>query len=140
MRARRRSERRRHPVGHADDLHGLIYVAFMLQLKLLCSVPYIGTALTLLLSALLHAFDSFEFLWDAQGCSVAEKFGLIEHHWPFFTGYGALLAALSIRLRFWDLFAVRTVSQERGRERERDTRGTSTARRAPRPSRNIAGM
>ena len=87
----------------------LVYLAFVLQLRLFCGVPYIGPALTLLLSALLHSFDSFEFVWELQGYSVAERFGLIEKHWHFFTGYGSVLAALSLRLRFWDLFVVRSV-------------------------------
>lgn len=30
-------------------------------------------------------------------------------HWLFFLGYGGVLASLSITLRFWDLFAIRTV-------------------------------
>ena len=40
---------------------------------------------------------------------VAERFALIEGHWLYFLGYGGVLASLSIRLRFWDLFVVRTV-------------------------------
>ena len=84
-----------------------VYLAFVLQLRVLCALPFVGTALTLVLSALLHAYDSFEFVWEHQGYGVAQRFALIEHHWFYFLGYGGVLASLSIHLRFWDLFALR---------------------------------
>ena len=87
----------------------LIYLVFVLQIRLFCGVPFVGPVLTLVLSALLHAYDSFEFIWDQQGCGVAERFALIEMHWLYFLGYGGVLAFLSLHLRFWDLFAIRTV-------------------------------
>ena len=79
------------------------------QIRLFCSVPLIGPVLTIVLSALLHAYDSFEMIWDQQGYGVAERFSLIESHWLYFLGYGAILASLSIQLRFWDLFVLRSV-------------------------------
>ena len=79
------------------------------QVRLLCGLPLVGTPITLVLSALLHAYDCFEFVWEARGYGVAERFALIEQHWLYFLGYGGVLAALSIRLRFWDLFALRAV-------------------------------
>jgi hypothetical protein len=63
----------------------------------------------LLLSSLLHAYDSFEMHWEGRGLGVAARFQLIEKHWLYFVGYGGVLAALSARLRFWDLFAIRAV-------------------------------
>ena len=87
----------------------LIYLVFVLQIRLFCGVPFVGPVLTLVLSALLHAYDSFEFIWDQQGCGVAERFALIEMHWLYFLGYGGVLAFLSLHLRFWDLFVIRTV-------------------------------
>jgi len=87
----------------------LVYLVFMLQIQLICGLPVVGPVLTLVLSALLHAYDSFEFIWNQQGYGVAERFALIESHWVFFLGYGGVLAFLSVRLRFWDLFVVRTM-------------------------------
>ena len=87
----------------------LVYLAFCVQIKLLCGLPYVGTLLTITLSALLHAYDSFEFVWEHQGHGVAERFALIEQHWLYFLGYGGVLASLSIHLRFWDLFTLRAV-------------------------------
>jgi hypothetical protein len=48
------------------------------QVRLLCGLPLVGTPLTLVLSALLHAYDSFEFVWEHQGYGVAQRFALIE--------------------------------------------------------------
>ena len=79
------------------------------QVRLLCGLPLVGTPITLVLSALLHAYDCFEFVWEARGYGVAERFALIEQHWLYFLGYGGVLASLSIHLRFWDLFAIRAV-------------------------------
>lgn len=87
----------------------IIYVFFCVQLKVLCSLPLVGTALTLVLSALLHAYDCFEFVWDSQGIGVADRFALIENHWLYFLGYGGVLASFSLRLRFFDLFVLRAV-------------------------------
>jgi len=87
----------------------LIYIVFVLQIRLICGVPFIGPMLALVLSALLHSYDSFEFIWEHQGYGVAARFELIESHWLYFLGYGGVLAWLSMRLRFWDLFALRTV-------------------------------
>ena len=47
--------------------------------------------------------------WGARGKGAVDKFDEIERHWLFFFGYGALLASLSLALRFWDLFAIRAV-------------------------------
>ena len=47
--------------------------------------------------------------WGARGKGAVDKFDEIERHWLFFFGYGALLASLSLLLRFWDLFAIRAV-------------------------------
>ena len=87
----------------------LVYLVFVLQISLLRGLPVVGTALTLVLSALLHAYDSFEFVWDHMGIGVAGRFALIEGHWLYFLGYGGLLASASLRLRFWDLFVLRAV-------------------------------
>lgn len=91
----------------------LVYIVFLVQVgalrRLLGGFPFVGTGVTLLLSALLHAYDSFELCWSYQGFGVSERFRLIEEHWGFFLGYGGLLALLSIVLRFWDLFVVRAV-------------------------------
>lgn len=57
----------------------LIYLAFVVQIRLLCGLPYVGTLVAMVLSALLHAYDAFEFTWEHQGYGVAERFALIEH-------------------------------------------------------------
>ena len=77
---------------------------------MLCGLPFVGTLVTLVLSALLHAYDSFEFYLEHRGLAVAKRFELIEGHWLYFLGYGGVLASLSIRLRFVDLFVLRTVA------------------------------
>ena len=87
----------------------LVYVAFLFQVRLFCALPVIGPAVTIILSALLHAYDSFEYCWDELGLGVAQRFRRIEAHWLFFLGYGCVLASLSVMLRFWDVFALRTV-------------------------------
>mmetsp|Transcript_16557 Transcript_16557/g.42513 ORF Transcript_16557/g.42513 Transcript_16557/m.42513 type:complete len:140 (+) Transcript_16557:1664-2083(+) len=89
--------------------HYTVPSCLRLQIRLFCGLPFIGPALALILSALLHAYDSFEFIWDQQGYGVAERFALIESHWVYFLGYGGILASLSLQLRFWDLFALRAV-------------------------------
>ena len=43
------------------------------------------------------------------GYGVKQRFSLIEDHWLYFLGYGVILASFSLTLRFWDLFAVRSV-------------------------------
>ena len=111
----------------------LVYVAFFIQVRLLGQIPYVGRAASLVLSALIHScaaaalararsrrrrshaarhrlrFDCFEMHWGARGKGAVDKFDEIERHWLFFFGYGALLASLSLLLRFWDLFAIRAV-------------------------------
>jgi len=110
----------------------LVYVAFFIQVRLLGQIPYVGRAASLVLSALIHScaaaalararsrrrhahaaarlrFDCFEMHWGARGKGAVDKFDEIERHWLFFFGYGALLASLSLGLRFWDLFAIRAV-------------------------------
>ena len=87
----------------------LVYVAFMLQLRLLCRLPIVGSVATLVLSSLLHAYDCFELHWGHRGFSPSERFRLVENHWLYFMGYGSLLAILSMVLRFYDLFVIRTV-------------------------------
>ena len=75
----------------------------------LVPVPLLGVGVSLLLSALLHSYDCFELSWSQQGRDVMQRFRIIEEHWLYFLGYGALLATLSVLLRFWDLFVIRTV-------------------------------
>ena len=87
----------------------LVYVAVLLQVRLLYALPVVGPPACVLLSALLHAYDSFELCWSALGLGVGQRFRRIEAHWLYFLGYGGLLAALSAVLRFWDLFALRSV-------------------------------
>ena len=53
------------------------------------------------------AYDSFEMSWGGRGLGVSERVATIETHWPFFLGYGGVLAFLSLPLRFWDLFVLR---------------------------------
>lgn len=79
----------------------------MRLLGALLPVPVLGVGVTLLLSALLHAYDCFELCWGEQGKDVQQRFRLIEDHWLFFLGYGSLLATLSVLVRFWDLFVIR---------------------------------
>ena len=78
-------------------------------MRFLTAVPWAGTALTLLLSALVHAYDSFEPHWLGARLSASARFGIVEGHWLYFLGYGGVLAGLSLYLRFWDLFVVRAV-------------------------------
>ena len=89
----------------------LVYVVFLVQIRLLSTIPLLGLekGLTLLLSALIHAYDAFEPAWVSQGLGVSQRFTIIETHWLFFLGYGGVLATLSIFLRFWDFFVVRAV-------------------------------
>lgn len=81
----------------------------VIQVKLIASLPFLGPSTMLLLSSLLHAYDSFEMHWGGLGLGVASRFRLIEAHWLYFVGYGGVLAALSAQLRFWDLFTIRAV-------------------------------
>ena len=78
-------------------------------MRLLCAVPWAGLPLTLLLSALIHAYDSFEPAWLQRHLGASARFGIVETHWLYFLGYGGILAALSMYLRFWDLFVVRAL-------------------------------
>ena len=51
----------------------LVYIAFLLQIKLLGALlpfPALGVAATLLLSALVHSYDCFEACWGQQGKDV----------------------------------------------------------------------
>ena len=72
-------------------------------------MPWAGLPLTLLLSALIHAYDSFEPAWLQRHLGASARFGIVETHWLYFLGYGGILAALSMYLRFWDLFVVRAL-------------------------------
>ena len=56
----------------------IYYLAFVLQIRLVGCVPVVGSMCTPILTALLHAYDSFEFVWDAHGYGVAERFALME--------------------------------------------------------------
>lgn len=56
-------------------------------------IPYIGSTLCFIHICLLYSLYSFEYKWFNMGLELHKRLTFIEYNWPYFLGFGFLLAA-----------------------------------------------
>jgi etoposide-induced 2.4 mRNA len=55
-------------------------------------IPYFGSTLCFIHICLLYSLYSFEYKWFNQGLELHKRLTFIEYNWPYFLGFGFLLA------------------------------------------------
>lgn len=58
-------------------------------------VPYVGKFLCFVHICLLYSLYSFEYKWFNQGYELHKRLKLVEYNWPYFLGFGMILASLT---------------------------------------------
>lgn len=82
----------------------VVYVNLLLfQSMTLNYLPYIGRFLCFLHICLLYSLYSFEYKWFNQGYELHKRLMFIEQNWPYFIGFGSILALLT---QFCDSFII----------------------------------
>ncbi|CRK95624.1 CLUMA_CG009082, isoform A [Clunio marinus] len=80
----------------ADVVFSLIVQSlFLFQSMSMSFVPYMGKLLSFLHICLLYSLYSFEYKWFNQGYELHKRLLLIESNWPYFLGFGFILALLT---------------------------------------------
>lgn len=87
--------------GMGDMVVGLLVESlFMIQSWMVTWIDFRVALVTHLINfvhlSLLYALFSFEYVWMAKGIKVTARLGMIERNWPYYLGFGALLAVTSI--------------------------------------------
>ena len=86
------------------------YVAYFGLARVVSCVPLVGLPASLVIIALLHSYDSFDPHLERDGQSVDARYDLIDSHWLYFSGYGGVLALLSLSYpSLFDLFVFRAI-------------------------------
>ncbi|XP_065056130.1 etoposide-induced protein 2.4 homolog [Rhopilema esculentum] len=73
----------------------VIEIIFLFQANLIGLVPVIGPPFAFLHLSLLYSLYAFEYTWMNLGWGVVKRISYVENHWPYFLGFGFLLAVLS---------------------------------------------
>lgn len=75
----------------------LVQLLFMIQIWLVTfidyRVPFVGQMICFVHLSLLYSLFSYEYVWMARGKTVADRLDLIERNWPYYLGFGAIMAA-----------------------------------------------
>jgi len=80
----------------ADVVFSLIVQSlFLFQSMTMNFVPYVGRFLCFLHICLLYSLYSFEYKWFNQGYELHKRLMFIEKNWPYFIGFGFVLAMLT---------------------------------------------
>jgi len=80
----------------ADIVFSLIVQSlFLFQSMALNFIPYVGRILCFLHICLLYSLYSFEYKWFNQGYELHKRLMFIEKNWPYFIGFGSVLAMLT---------------------------------------------
>uniref|UniRef100_A0A0K0FI36 Etoposide-induced protein 2.4 homolog (inferred by orthology to a human protein) n=1 Tax=Strongyloides venezuelensis TaxID=75913 RepID=A0A0K0FI36_STRVS len=86
-------------VKAADFIFTIVFeLVFNIQTVLLKYLPFpvvINNILIFIHSSLLNSLYSFEYYWMALGWSAQRRIATIENSWPYFVGFGAILAFAS---------------------------------------------
>ncbi len=71
---------------------------FLLQAKVCSFLPItiLGSSLHFFHLCLLNSLYSFEYKWYNQGIELHRRLTFIEHHWPYFLGFGLPLTVLTL--------------------------------------------
>eukprot|EP00794_Sanderia_malayensis_P011130 gene11130-12301_t len=73
----------------------VVEIFFLLQAQVTSFIPVIGSSLAFVHMSLLYSLYAFEYTWANRGWTVVKRVSYIENHWPYFFGFGFLLASLS---------------------------------------------
>eukprot|EP00116_Pleurobrachia_bachei_P007757 sb/3468019/ len=77
----------------ADIVYSVVVQSvFLIQAGIASSLPVLGYPLNLLHMSLVYSMYGFEYLWFNQGIGVKTRVSLIHRHWPYYAGYGTLMA------------------------------------------------
>jgi len=80
----------------ADVVFSLIVQSlFLFQAMSMNFVPYVGKLLCFLHICVLYSLYSFEYKWFNQGYELHKRLMFIESNWPYFIGFGFVLALLT---------------------------------------------
>lgn len=72
-----------------------LFIALSFQSMTLNYLPYVGRILCFLHICLLYSLYSFEYKWFNKGVELHTRLTSIESNWPYFIGFGSILALLT---------------------------------------------
>ncbi|KAG1659296.1 Etoposide-induced protein 2.4 [Nymphon striatum] len=75
----------------------LLTFFFILQETLVNTfkIPYFGWPVSIIHMSLLYSYYAFEYKWSNMGVSLHKRLSFVENNWPYFTGYGLIMAIAS---------------------------------------------
>ena len=83
----------------ANLLFGLIIQTIVLiQAWLFSLVPFLGWPISLVHHALLCSFYCFDYRWTSEGRRMTDRIAQLERHWPYYCGFGLLLAIVFVEI------------------------------------------
>lgn len=58
-------------------------------------IPYLGKLLCFIHICLIYSLYSFEYKWFNQGYELHKRLKFVEINWPYYVGFGMILASLT---------------------------------------------
>lgn len=83
-----------------------LFCVFFILATLAARLPYIGPALGFIMFSWLYALYCFDYKWNLHGVPLEHRTQMVEEHWAYFAGFGALMIFVGAVMPYFEAAAV----------------------------------
>ena len=84
----------------------LLFCVFFILATVAARLPYVGFPLSFAMFSWLYALYSFDYKWNLHGVPLQHRTQMVEDHWAYFAGFGALMIFVGAVMPYFEAAAV----------------------------------